>query len=240
MLRELYALFILSCFVCSSSSAQSTSARPLWYFSSLGGLCITEYMTGKASAKEIMYEAGFTPAGDPIYSTAIKYESKESIGFFGVIWEPRFNLYAHEDFVSASISAPVQFSIQAGDDLGIGIALPVFADVNIGMHSTFNNIDRYGAHVGFGVMGYVNTLYTSYENYQGSVFWLQPAVRIGFKFPIVVRNAFMDFYYWPGKTYDHNALTFEDVRSRRYFKFSAGVLLHYPNKTQRKPRKQEN
>lgn len=208
------------------------------YFRSWGVTPAMEFMTTKAKLVTIRYQ----PVGYSYYSnyrdTTTYGETSGGTTLVSFTYEFRYNLYHYIDKASVSTSIPIAGSLNIFEREGrmFSFTLPVFFDANYGMHSTYNNIDRIGGHIGVGYQVVFAGLIreAGYHNGKGST-WTQPVFRAGGKFPFHKRNCFFDMYWGLGKTYKafggyspyNGEPLYGKVLSKLYFKIVFGWLIHY-------------
>ena len=231
-------LILVSLFTGTVLQAQDNSGeKDRSLFMSVGITPVFEMMTTRVRTYENVYDAGDLGNGYTDYDTTTGYKSDFGQTLLGVTFELRKNLYDYLDVGSVSVSAPFAASLNFYESRGrfFSLTMPVFVDANYGMHATWNNVDRYGGHIGVGYQAILGGLFS--EGYANAppALWTQLVVRAGGKFPFKKRNCFFDVYWGFGRNYKNvtyfdtytNEFRYEDVKSKYYFKFVFGWLIHY-------------
>ena len=152
------------------------------------------------------------------------------------IYEPRLNLFQHEDWASFSVNVPISVGllIVAATPDGISLKLPLIFDLNFFSHSTYNNINKFGFHVGTGVINNVmrSVILKEYNNGSRNAVFSTFVIRGGIKFPFKSRNTFIDITLglkdlvngFKGSVLDFNN---PYTMYNSYFMLSYGILLNY-------------
>lgn len=188
----------------------------------------------------VFFEGGYTP----FYNDSIEipdpnnynqnitvrdHHSNSYVTLFCFEYEPRLNLFNYKDFFSISFNMPFISGIQFFDNDGFGAFKNAYIiDFNFFNHSTYNNINEWGGHIGTGLQMTVGPIL-----YKGDLktdrVWTNWIIRGGLKFPFRSRYTFVDFAFGPGKIIKNDP-TFNDGRSaisKLYFGLYAGILLGY-------------
>jgi hypothetical protein len=201
-------------------------------FQSIGITPVIEAMSSKAVSYIQSYDFN-----NVSYDT-INYRAESAVTLIAVTYDFRYNLYDYRDIGSVSASIPAAFSMnfyERSSRMG-SLTFPVFVDVNYGMHSTFNNIDRFGGHIGVGYQAIFGGVFGGGGSRGEMLLWTQPVVRAGGKFPFKNKNCFFDVYWGFGKKhinflgydgYNGNVPLNENVYSKLYFKAVFGWLINY-------------
>lgn len=210
---------------------------PTNFFQSYGVTIFAEFMTTKVHKVDRFFFYGTNQNGAPLVDKITAYETGSGITLMTMTYEPRYNLYNYLDKASVSVSAPLAFSFNfVTNNTSIGsLTIPVIFSANYGMHSTYNNKNKFGVHVGVGYQGIVGGIFPLGDSEMGAQFWTQPVVRTGMKFPFQNQNCFIDAYYGFGKkhlsteAYDHatNEATYTTVYAKFYAKLVFGWLINY-------------
>lgn len=200
-------------------------------FQSIGVTPVFEVMSMKAVKEPYAYMIGNTR-----HDTTI-YRERGAVTLIAVTYEFRYNLYDYFDKGSVSASMPVAMSLNfyEPDDRFLSFTFPVFIDLNYGMHATFNNIDRFGGHIGVGYQAIAGALVGNPDRRDKAGVWTQPVIRAGGKFPFKNKNCFFDVYWGFGKKHKNymgfdgysGQDKYETVHSKLYFKAVFGWLINY-------------
>jgi hypothetical protein len=217
-------LFALMCY--GQSEEEPVAAKPQRFFPTFG---ITVLFEG-------IYEEAWVDTlvryNNPSSSdTTIIHETNSSITLVSVTFDPRVNLIDFNDQMSLSMNFPIEFAFNAWQSDGLfTFVVPAMLDFNYGCHSTYNNIDRWGGHIGLGYQMVTGPIFfrRSYDH-----MYYQPVMRIGVKGPLRKnKNCYMDFYWGFGKFYNNvqpNYVPHDNkiAPSKLYAKIVFGWLLNY-------------
>jgi hypothetical protein len=161
--------------------------------------------------------------------TVVNYEGTGAVTILSVTYDPRINIYHYRDFASLSVNLPVEFAISTYEPSGgFGtFVLPVFIDLNLFNHSTFNNIDRWGGHIGVGYQYIFGPLTKDYGGRRlGGMGWHTPVFRAGIKGPYKDHNCFIATTFCiPRELYDE--YDNRKIKDKMYFKLVFGWILNY-------------
>jgi hypothetical protein len=171
-------------------------------------------------------------------TTLLGYNEFGAATLMAVTLEARRNLYTYRETASLSLAVPFGASLNFYETRrrNGSITLPLFLDLNYGMHSTWGNIDDFGARLGFGYQAIWGGILGSglYGRYKSRI-WTQPVIRGGVKFPFRSKLCYVDLYYgFFGKrlsyvsSIDSNGTPYYlSARERIYFKLTFGLLFNY-------------
>ncbi len=188
----------------------------------------------------IFLDGGYTPfykdsiqVNDPNGSgntkTVPNHKSDSYVTLVCIEYEPRFNLLNYKDFFSISFNMPIITGLQFFDNEGFGAFKNAYIlDLNFCAHSTYNNTNKWGGHIGTGLqMTYGPIFYKGYLNTDRV--WTNWIFRGGLKFPFKSKLSFLDFAFGPGKTIKHDPsiVMQKTAVSKVYFGVYAGILLGY-------------
>lgn len=158
--------------------------------------------------------------------TNITVRNNWGFNLLTVTYEARLNIIDLNDRASISLNVPVSLGLGYIEPGGIlTLSNPVLVDFNYGCHSTYNNINKFGFHVGGGANMMLAPI-IGLDATEINRFWIAPMVRVGVKGPYKHYNCFgyvqmniPDYYVHPetGKRYKH----------REHFKIVVGLLLNY-------------
>jgi hypothetical protein len=217
--------------------------------------------------RKFFQSIGITVFAEAFYTPAIKdtslqgsqsnpdtnfiFRADNAVTLIGVTYDARWNLYDYEDIGSVSVSVPVAFSLNFYEYEGMcTMVLPVFLDANYGMHSTYNNIDSWGGHIGFGYQLVTGPMFKRHDFDIETTPYFQPVARIGVKGPMGRKkseykrkgknpdggrkNMYADFYWGFGKIYENEfangfvpEIGYRKTPSKFYCKLAIGWLINY-------------
>jgi hypothetical protein len=136
---------------------------------------------------EYMHSAGIS------YTGFVDSESSTFMGMPMLTYNPRLNFVLNDAMtISATTYASLGFSgsvnSQSGGAFSLGFDLPILAQLNFGHHSSKDNDDRIGGHVGAGYgLGFLTASATGSAVYHGPVlnggikFGIGEKVSLGFR-----------------------------------------------------------
>ncbi|HIE84910.1 MAG TPA: hypothetical protein EYQ00_14200 [Dehalococcoidia bacterium] len=127
--------------------------------------------------------------------------NESHFALFDYAFETRYNLFNFRDYLSVSTSVPVQLALTVPwqSSGGVGhLILPVYLDLNLFAHSTYNSIDNIGFFAGVGKQQVWGTLLGG--EHQS---WNELVFRGGVKYPSRGRLSFFMVEYGQGEIIEY-------------------------------------
>lgn len=172
---------------------------------------------------------------DPPLGTFCEEEkvSASAITLIGVVIDIKYNLFDIRDYFSVSVNSPIVLGgsyFVNKSVIGFGhIAVPLMLDLNFFNHSTYNNINDFGFHVGIGRQRMMGPLFGSDDTNPAPDSWTDTVFRMGLKFPYKGLNSYLNVTYGWGGTSRYSRCDDKKVflPGSEYFRLSFGTIIGY-------------
>lgn len=204
-----------------SASGSNTSWKEKHFFHTIGGTLLLDYYIPPAVPRYFVQE---TNSG---LDSILYYNRNWGFNLASVTYDARINLYDINERMSVSFNVPFALGFGTTEPGGVlSFTSPMLVEFNYGMHSTYNNIDRLGFHVGAGMDVLVTPLIRVEHWREIHRTWVVPMVRAGVKAPYKRRNGFVAVQMsLPQKYFDESEQ--KTFTQRVHFKLVIGMLLNY-------------